>query len=211
MRDVVAAADPALVADALHPRYARLAAPKGGEPPRSPRYGQRAVPAPRRRVPLDPAEAAFVGTAAGRANVQESGWVGRSGTRFGTEGLSRRLEALSLSAADLPWEGGLVTSVHAQDLGWLDPVGDGGVAGTTGESRRLEAVAITLEGEASAHASVWYRVHGQDYGWLDWASDGQPAGTGGMSLRAECVEVQVLPTGAVPSDYTDELAFLSAT
>ena len=33
VRDVLAAADPALVADALHPRYARLAASEGGEPP----------------------------------------------------------------------------------------------------------------------------------------------------------------------------------
>lgn len=33
VRDVLAAADPALVADALRPRHARLAASEGGEPP----------------------------------------------------------------------------------------------------------------------------------------------------------------------------------
>ena len=159
------------------------------------------LPAGQAPAGFDASEAAFVGTAAGLAHVQDSGWVGRSGTRFGTEGLSRRLEALSLSAADLPWEGQLVTSVHARDLGWLDPVGDGGQAGTTGESRRLEAVAITLEGDAAAHASVWYRVHSQDYGWLGWAHDGQEAGTTGLAKRAEAIDVQVLPQGQLPRGY----------
>ena len=81
---------------------------------------------------------------------------------------------------------------------------DGARAGTTGESRRLEAVRVRLTGEgdgAAAHLSVWYRVHSQTFGWLGWAHDGADAGTTGLSRRAEAVEVQVLPQGQVPADY----------
>jgi len=35
--------------------------------------------------------------------------------------------------------------VHVQNLGWTDWVSDGEVAGTTGQSLRIEAVMIKLE------------------------------------------------------------------
>ena len=80
---------------------------------------------------------------------------------------------------------------------------DGATAGTTGESRRLEAVCVRLTGEAAqeGNLSVWYRVHSQDRGWLGWAHDGEVAGTTGLSKRAEAIEVQVLPQGQVPRGY----------
>ena len=77
------------------------------------------------------------------------------------------------------------------------------MAGTTGQSRRLEAVRVRLTGEAAkkGNYSVWYRVHSQDYGWLGWTCDGEPAGTTGLSKRAEAIDVQVLPQGQVPKGY----------
>ena len=75
------------------------------------------------------------------------------------------------------------------------------MAGTEGESRRIEAARIRLSGEQAEHLSVWYRVHSQTYGWLGWAHDGADAGTTGLSKRAEAIEVQVLSQGSAPSGY----------
>lgn len=44
--------------------------------------------------------------------------------------------------------------------GWVLPAeADGNPAGATGESRRLEAVKVSLSGDMKAHYSVWYRVY----------------------------------------------------
>ena len=152
----------------------------------------------------DPERPAYVSTTSGEAHVQGVGWQRQSADVLGTTGQSRRLEAVGLSLAGQPWEGGIAYEVHAQGVGWMPEAADGARAGTTGESRRLEAVRVRLTGEgdgAAAHLSVWYRVHSQTFGWLGWAHDGADAGTTGLSKRAEAVEVQVLPQGQVPADY----------
>ncbi len=102
----------------------------------------------------------------------------------------------------LPVAGGVSYEVHAQRNGWM-PAADGALAGTTGEAKRLEAVKISLTGDAARDDgySVWYRVHSQTYGWLGWAHDSEPAGTTGLSRRAEAIDVQVLPQGQVPRGY----------
>ena len=78
---------------------------------------------------------------------------------------------------------------------------DGGMAGTAGQSRRLEAVRVSLTGDMARGYSVWYRMHSQSFGWLGWAHDGEEAGTTGLSKRAEAIDVQVLPQGQVPRGY----------
>ena len=80
---------------------------------------------------------------------------------------------------------------------------NGAQAGTTGQARRLEAVRISLTGEAAkkGNYSVWYRVHSQTFGWLGWTCDGEPAGTTGLAKRAEAIDVQVLPQGQEPRGY----------
>ena len=100
-------------------------------------------------------------------------------------------------------DGGITYEVHAQDKGWMPAAADGALAGTTGEAKRLEAVRVSLTGDAAKEGgySVWYRVHSQDYGWLGWAHDGAEAGTSGLAKRAEAIDVQVLPQGQVPDGY----------
>ena len=99
--------------------------------------------------------------------------------------------------------GGITYEVHARGIGWMPAASDGGMAGTEGQSKRLEAVRISLTGDAAKDGgySVWYRVHSQSYGWLGWAHDGQEAGTTGLSKRAEAIDVQVLPQGQLPRGY----------
>ena len=97
---------------------------------------------------------------------------------------------------------GIHNEVHVQNTGWTGGARDGELAGTTGQSRRLEAVRGSLNGDALMDGhSVWYRVHSQTYGWLGWAHDGEPAGTAGLAKRAEAIDVQVLPQGQVPRGY----------
>ena len=97
---------------------------------------------------------------------------------------------------------GIHNEVHVQNTGWTGGARDGELAGTTGQSRRLEAVRVSLTGDALMDGySVWYRVHSQTYGWLGWAHDGEPAGTAGLAKRAEAIDVQVLPQGQVPRGY----------
>lgn len=78
--------------------------------------------------------------------------------------------------------------VHLKDLGWKNAVYNGEIAGTTGESRRMEAILIDLNG---VDGKLTYQVHVQDYGWLDKVSEGQVAGTTGKSRRMEAIIINL--------------------
>ena len=84
---------------------------------------------------------------------------------------------------------------HVAGLGWRPAVGNGEVAGTTGQSRAVEALRVRLSGELSERYSVWYRVHSAGFGWLGWARDGADAGSAGYGRAAQAVQVEVLPKG----------------
>lgn len=71
---------------------------------------------------------------------------------------------------------------HVQNIGWQNQVRDSEIAGTTGQSLRLEAIYVYgLPVEVKAHV--------QNLGWMDWAA-GSPAGTTGESLRLEAIRVR---------------------
>lgn len=93
---------------------------------------------------------------------------------------------------------GIDYSVHAQKYGWMETVSDGEMAGTSGESKRLEAIKISLR-NPSVSGSVRYRVHCQKYGWMDWVSDGAMSGTSGESKRLEAIQIEL--TGEMAEKY----------
>jgi uncharacterized protein YjdB len=76
---------------------------------------------------------------------------------------------------------------HVQDEGWLEWVDEGEVAGTTGESRRMEALKVKLSRHFRGH--ICYSAHVQNIGWMDKKCDGRTAGTTGRSLRMEAVKI----------------------
>ena len=98
-------------------------------------------------------------------------------------------------------DAGLYYRVHAQNAGWLPPVHDGMIAGTTGKALRMEAFKITPpEGWV-----LDVKVHEQDYGWETYkgiekgessgegSSPNDPIiGTVGESRRIEDVEIDVV-------------------
>ena len=113
--------------------------------------------------------------------------------------------------------------VHVQNKGWMDWVKGKEIAGTTGESLRVEAVRIKLETqgkgdeegkedtekletsedekpeELTEGSHIEYRVHIRNKGWQSWKKDGELAGTIGESLQIEAIQIRL--TGPVAQKY----------
>ena len=92
---------------------------------------------------------------------------------------------------------------HVQTYGWQDWVTDGEASGTSGESKRLEAIRIELTSEMADQYDVYYRVHAQSFGWLGWAKNGEEAGTSGYSKRLEAIEIVLVEKGGEAPGNTD--------
>ncbi len=140
-----------------------------------------------------------------RTHVQTYGWQGwkYNGQMSGTSGESKRLEGIEIKLTNKDYEGGIAYTTHVQTYGWQGAdlsnpstwKSNGQMAGTKGESKRLEAICITLTGQLAEHYDIYYRVHAQTYGWLGWAKNGEPAGTAGLSRRLEGIQIVILPKG----------------
>ena len=137
------------------------------------------------------------------AHVQNIGWMDPvgSGKVAGTTGRGLNLEALKISlevdgaTSQEQIANAVSVEAHVSNVGWQPAVGNGGTAGTTGQSRAVEALRVRLSGELSARYTVWYRVHSAEFGWLGWACDGADAGSAGYGRAVQAVQVAVLPKG----------------
>ncbi|MGN0362887.1 MAG: hypothetical protein ACI4ET_08610 [Bilifractor sp.] len=82
---------------------------------------------------------------------------------------------------------------HVQDYGTQDWVYNGGISGTTGQSKRLEGIwiqASATDQNQQTHAiPLIYQTHVQNYGWQDWKNSGEMAGTSGQALRLEAIRI----------------------
>ena len=149
-----------------------------------------------------------------RAHVQTIGWMAwtKDGASAGTTGASGRMEAIQVllvrKGGSAPSADGQATEIsffstpdviytaHSKDVGWQGARKDGATAGTTGQSRRLEAMTIKLTGgEDALSGGISYRAHVQGTGWQGWVSDGSIAGTTGQARRLEAFQVKL--TGAI--------------
>lgn len=87
---------------------------------------------------------------------------------------------------------------YVQNIGWMDLVSNGETAGTEGAGLRLEALAVTIDGDPEL--GVRYKTHVQNIGWdADWVYDGNGAGTVDLGYRMEAVQMEL--TGAHAADY----------
>lgn len=136
---------------------------------------------------------------------------------IGTTGQSRRMEAIKLpyiqfGAADetgttyFTGSFGFTYKAHVQDIDWQNYVTSPyGVAGTVGQSRRMEAIRIygpryenpnytvTFNDAApstTARPYIYYRVHQDSYGWESWVSENDIAGVVGASKRLEAIQIR---------------------
>lgn len=90
---------------------------------------------------------------------------------------------------------------HVQTYGWQKTVKDGELAGTSGQSKRVEAIKMKLTNlpEEYEGSGIEYAVHVQTYGWQNPVADDAVAGTSGQSKRLEAITVRL--TGPIANDY----------
>ena len=90
-------------------------------------------------------------------------------------------------------------SVHVQTYGDQASRTNGAIAGTSGESKRLEAIRISLGSGFPVSGGITYRTHVQTYGWQGWKSNGAMSGTSGERKRLEAIQIKL--TGEMANKY----------
>lgn len=147
-----------------------------------------------------------------RVHSAAYGWLGwaKNGDSAGTTGLNIQIEAVQIklvakggnpgasSAPAFISAPALTLQAHVATLGWMNPVGNGGVAGTTGRSLAIEALKLNVS--SSVSGGIEYSAHVQDVGWQGWTSNGNVAGTVGCAKRIEALKIRL--TGDL-SNYFD--------
>ncbi len=87
---------------------------------------------------------------------------------------------------------------HVQDTGWQNAKQDGEVAGTTGQSKRLEAIQIQVNSQYEGNIN--YQTHVQDIGWQTTVTDGELAGTTGQAKQLEAIRIWL--SGDIANHYS---------
>jgi uncharacterized protein YjdB len=91
--------------------------------------------------------------------------------------------------------GGICYAADVQGLGYQSDRCNGQVAGTTGQSRAIYHLHISLRNMPNSH--VCYSAHVQDYGWMREVCDGQEAGRVGVTgLRIEALRIRLTGLGS---------------
>ena len=138
------------------------------------------------------------------AHTQAIGWmpVVYDNNIAGTTGQSRRLEAVKIyinqTSTNLTPTGtqldlGIKYSAHVAGIGWQGWKYNGEIAGTTGQSRQMEAIQIQLTGADAYKFTVYYQAHVAGIGWLPYVKNGEDAGTTGQSRRMEALRMYIVP------------------
>lgn len=143
------------------------------------------------------------------AHVQKNGWmdVVSDGQKAGTSGECKRVEAMHIwiEKNTKNADGSVITEklqnairykAHVQKNGWMKEASDGEMVGTSGESKRMEAIQMSLQGGVAELYDIYYRVHVQSYGWLDWAKNGEVAGSSGYGKRMEAIQIVLVQKGS---------------
>ena len=132
----------------------------------------------------------------------------KNGATAGSTGLSLRMESVEIKivkkgspeskaatgkGAQLS-KPKLTIQPHCADIGWMKAVGENETAGTTGQSRRLEALIVSMTDINGKGSGISARCHIAGIGWEEkWSSSGKRIGTEGQSRAIEAVQIQ--PTG----------------
>lgn len=91
----------------------------------------------------------------------------------------------------------VVYSTHVQSHGWMPELRDGAMSGTSGQSKRIEAIKIGIDGIQDLGIS--YSTHVQSLGWTNAVSNHQVSGTVGSSKRVEAIKMNL--TGKQSHNY----------
>ena len=151
-----------------------------------------------------------------RAHAANIGWMGwtKNGQSVGTIGYGLPIEAVQICLVSKDSNNVPMTEdtnipafqkkninclSHVQNIGWMNPVGDGEICGTTSRSLRLEAIKLNLN-SPEYEGGIQYQTHIQNIGWENrWKSNGEMSGTQGRSLQAEAIRINL--TGEMANHY----------
>ncbi|MDD8048624.1 MAG: N-acetylmuramoyl-L-alanine amidase [Thomasclavelia sp.] len=89
-------------------------------------------------------------------------------------------------------------TAHVSSVGWQG-YKTSGYAGTTGQSKSVEAIKMKLSNTADYSGSISYQAYCQNKGWVTVGGDDGVSGTTGQSLRMEAMRVQL--SGDIASAY----------
>ncbi|MBK9027833.1 MAG: metallophosphoesterase [Propionivibrio sp.] len=93
----------------------------------------------------------------------------------------------------------LTYGAHVANIGWLPDVASPATAGTTGQSRQMEALRIA---GGTFGSDLSYRAHVANIGWMAWVGPAFTAGTTGQARQLEAVQVRL--SGASALTYSVE-------
>jgi uncharacterized protein YjdB len=140
-----------------------------------------------------------------RVHIERIGWLdwAKNGEEAGSQGMAARLEGIQIKLV-VKGTGNLTTArpfingdaikltyqVHGQGYGWQGVKSSGQIAGTTGQAKRLEAIALAISG-MNTTGNIHYTGHVQDIGWQGRIADGGISGTTGRALQLEALEIDV--------------------
>lgn len=150
-----------------------------------------------------------------RVHVSNIGWLAWASEDdyAGTSGMSARVEAVqvkvvkknadpklpSSASSDAFFTGtNIVYSANNQDYGWGSNKSNGGTAGVTGKSKRLEAYKVSLSG-GTVGGSVRYNAYVAGSGWQGTVSANNVSGTIGKSKGLEAISIKL--TGRAATMY----------
>lgn len=138
-----------------------------------------------------------------RVHAQQYGWLdwAKNGENAGTQGYAYRLEALEIRLVEKDGQAPGATEnpfvkshvryrAHSADIGWQAYVNEGQMAGTTGKSKAVQAVNISLD-QPEYSGAVEYRTYVENEGWQTWVKNGGQSGTVGRSLQAEIFQIRL--------------------
>ena len=148
-----------------------------------------------------------------KAYVDEKGWTGwaKNGEICGSTGYAlpiKSIEIILKSKYDLA--PGTTNNInfqkpptvsyrsHIEKTGWNNFVSNGKLSGTTGKSKRMEAIQLSLSSSIYS-GNIMYRTHIQSHGWQDWKYNGTTSGTISESKRLEAIEIKL--TGEIANIY----------
>lgn len=77
---------------------------------------------------------------------------------------------------------------HVQNIGWMKPVSDGELSGTTGKNFRVEALKIWPK---NFEGNLIYQTHVQNIGWMKPVANGKLSGTTGRALQVEALKLSL--------------------
>ncbi len=146
-----------------------------------------------------------------RAHVQGFGWLGwaKNGEVAGSDNIGLRIEAMEIkvipkgtgetTGSSLATKGASISySAHVRRIGDQAPVSEGQIAGTTGQSLRMEGLRVNIDSETTG--SIMYKSYVEDIGWeQDYKKDGELSGTTGQSKPIQLFRMKL--TGELANKY----------